>query len=190
MKRMTPDHRMMVENNIRIVTYVMKKMRLMIKREDWEDAFQDGAIGLCTAAMLYEPERKIKFSQFAIPCIENSIYKGLRKRNKKIRRMELAALRIDDLFNCDPDDRRFVGGMIADIEDTESAFAYRSLVEFIDHSLSATETRVVHMMLDGQRQIDIAAEIGCSQPQVSRMIKRIERKIGLFRGAYATSMTE
>ena len=171
----------MVEENLPLVTFVMNEHIQYVRQDEWDDVFQEGAIGLCRAAALYRPEQGVKFSSFAVPCIVNAIYAYLRKAASKKMRLYTDALRLED-FSCDERSEKMkIEGMLCATEDVESAFSCIDLMDFIKNDLSARDTDIVRMLMDGKRQADIAERFGISQPGVSRIISRLERRINLHR---------
>lgn len=181
MNMLTDQQRRMVEENLPLVTFVMNEHIQYVRQDEWDDVFQEGAIGLCRAAALFSPEQGVKFTSFAVPCIVNAIYAYLRKKTSKKMRFYMEALRLED-FSCDERSEKMkVEGTICAPEDVESTFACIDLMDFIRNGLSARDTDIVRMLMDGKRQNDIAKRFGISQPGVSRIISRIERRINLHR---------
>ncbi|MGN0989992.1 MAG: sigma-70 family RNA polymerase sigma factor [Candidatus Ventricola sp.] len=184
MNMLTDQQRRMVEENLPLVTFVMNERIQYVRRDEWDDVFQEDAIGLCRAALLFRAEQGVKFASFAVPCIVNAIYAYLRKLNSKKSRFERESLRLEDYASAEMSDKLRVNGLIAAVEDVESEFAFIQLMDFITTGLSDRDSRVVLMLLDGKRQIDIAESIGVSQGGVSRIIRRIEKRVQLYRLGY------
>lgn len=181
MNMLTDQQRRMVEENLPLVTFVMNEHIQYVRQDEWDDVFQEGAIGLCRAAALFSPEQGVKFTSFAVPCIVNAIYAYLRKKTSKKMRFYMEALRLED-FSCDERSEKLtIGGTLDSGHNVESEFACIDLMDFIRNGLSMRETDIVFMLLDGKRQIDIAERFGISQSGVSRIISRIERRINLHR---------
>ena len=79
-KVLTEAQRTLVEENIGLISYAMKKLPIYLF-DSPEDAFQIGTIGLMKAARSFEPSRNILFSTYAIPCIVNELRMALRHIN-------------------------------------------------------------------------------------------------------------
>lgn len=188
MNKLTDQQRRMVEENLALVTYVMNERIQYVRRDEWDDVFQEGSIGLCRAAELYNPEHGVHFSSFAVPCIVNAIYAYLRKLTSKNRRFDMEALRLEDYSGMEQSEKLRIGGMLCSRHNVEREFACIELMDFIRNDLSTRETDIVFMLLDGKRQIDIAEKIGISQAQVSRTIRRIEQRIRLHRYGFQNSV--
>lgn len=176
----------MVEENLALVTFCMNEHIQYIRMDEWDDVFQEGAIGLCRAAALYRPEQGVKFASFAVPCIVNAIYAYLRKKTSKKMRFYMEALRLEDFSGMEHNEKLRIGGTLCSKHNVESEFACIDLMDFIRNGLGTRETDIVFMLLDGKRQTDIAARFGISQPQVSRTIRRIEQRINLHRFGVAS----
>lgn len=72
--RLTDDQRRLVEANIALVPWVLKRMR--IAPTEYDDKFQDGLLGLIRAAQKYEPARGFTFSTYAHNWIRAGIQSG------------------------------------------------------------------------------------------------------------------
>ncbi|MBR3796010.1 MAG: sigma-70 family RNA polymerase sigma factor [Clostridia bacterium] len=181
MQRLTSEQRRMVEDNLPLVTYTMNERIRYVSPDDWDDVFQEGAIGLCRAVKLYDPAYGVQFATFAVPCIINAVYAHMRKWTTGKHRAYENAVRLEERLSHDRDEDLLVGHTIAARETVESEFAYHSLMDFIKHALPDKESKIVFLLLDGKTQIEIADAVGLSQPQISRTIKKIENRIRLFR---------
>lgn len=65
--------------NVKLISYIIKKLNISKSRQDYDDIFQEGAIGLLKACNTFDKHKKIKFSSYACKCIKNEIYKYFRK---------------------------------------------------------------------------------------------------------------
>ena len=186
MNMLTDQQRRMVEENLALVTFVMNERIQYVRRDEWDDVFQEGAIGLCMAAALFNPEQGVKFASFAVPCIVNAIYAYLRKKTSKKMQMYMEALRLEDLLCEECSEKLTVRDTIVSKNNVESEFACIDLMDFIRNDLNTLDKDIVFMLMDGKRQNDIAERFGISQPCVSRTIRRIEQRINLHRFGVAS----
>lgn len=186
MNRLTDQQRRMVEENLSLVTFCMNEYIQYVRRDEWDDVFQEGAIGLCRAAALYRPEQGVKFSTFAVPCIVNAIYAYLRKKTSKNMRFYMEALRLEGFSGMEHSEKLLIGGTLYSKHNVEREFACIDLMDFIRNELGTRDTDIVFMLLDGKRQNDIAERFGISQPSVSRIISRINQRINLHRFGVAS----
>lgn len=81
---LTPQQERMVEENMNLITHVLKRYA-RDSRYEWDDAFQYGAMGLVDAVRTFDPNKGYAFSSYACKCIFRSINKWVvyntRKKN-------------------------------------------------------------------------------------------------------------
>lgn len=89
MKELNKKQTILVENNLKLVSYIIKT-HIIINESiiglGFDDLFQNGCLALCKASMLYDYKRNVKFSTFAYPIIKNSLInycKSIISKNKK-----------------------------------------------------------------------------------------------------------
>ena len=68
--------------NLYIIHYVLKNT-LFYNRENYEDYYQIGIIGLLNAVKNYNEDKNVKFSTYAYTCIKNEILKSILKESIK-----------------------------------------------------------------------------------------------------------
>jgi RNA polymerase sporulation-specific sigma factor len=67
----TDARNILIEHNLRLVTYVAKKYSNHSK--DAEDLISVGTIGLIKGIVTYKPDKGTRLATYAIKCIENAI---------------------------------------------------------------------------------------------------------------------
>lgn len=75
-ERLTPEQQKMVEANTGLVGFALKRRRT--PPDQWDDAFQDGLVGLMRAVQLFDPDRGYTFATYAMYWIRQGIQKGQR----------------------------------------------------------------------------------------------------------------
>ena len=70
---MTDEQRRMVEENIKLVYYVVHKLNP--PPQEYEDFLQEGLLGLCVACVRFDPSKNFEFSTYAYPYIEGYVKK-------------------------------------------------------------------------------------------------------------------
>lgn len=171
---------MLIERNLRLVVYIARKFEntgLNI-----EDLVSIGTIGLIKAVNTFDPSKKIKLATYASRCIENEILMFLR-RNSKLR----SEVSFDEPLNVDWDGNEL---LLSDVLGTESDTIYRNLEEEVDRSLlydaldklSDRERRIMELrfgLKNGEEmtQKDVADLLGISQSYISRLEKRIIKRL-------------
>ena len=170
----------LIEHNLRLVVYIAKKFENT--GINIEDLVSIGTIGLIKAVNTFDPQKNIKLATYASRCIENEILMYLRRNNKT--RSEVS---FDEPLNIDWDGNEL---LLSDVLGTEGDSAYKQLEEEIDRdllgiaisSLSGREKTIVELrfgLKDGieKTQKEVADFLGISQSYISRLEKRIIRKL-------------
>jgi len=171
---------LLIEHNLRLVVYIARKFENT--GIGTEDLVSIGTIGLIKAVNTFDPEKKIKLATYASRCIENEILMYLRRNNKT--RSEVS---FDEPLNIDWDGNEL---LLSDVLGTESDSAYKHLEEEVDKdllmmamsNLSGREKSIVELrfgLKDGveKTQKEVADFLGISQSYISRLEKRIIRKL-------------
>ncbi len=170
----------LIERNLRLVVYIARKFEN--SGVGIEDLVSIGTIGLIKAVNTFNPAKKIKLATYASRCIENEILMYLR-RNNKIR----AEVSFDEPLNTDWDGNEL---LLSDVLGTENDSTYKYVEEEIDKTLldtamsnlSAREKVIVELrfgLKDGteKTQKEVADLLGISQSYISRLEKRIIKKL-------------
>ncbi len=172
----------LITRNLRLVVYIAKKFES--SAGNLEDLASIGTIGLIKAVDTFSPNKKIKLATYASRCIENEILMHLRKTARL-----KAELSFDEPLSVDWDGNEL---LLSDVlgspenavsEDLEAEAERVSLREAVSH-LSPREQQIMNLRfgLDGKRehtQKEVADQIGISQSYISRLEKRILRKLAL-----------
>src|SRR6476620_1338241 len=170
----------LIERNLRLVVYIARKFENT--GINIEDLISIGTIGLIKAVNTFDPEKKIKLATYASRCIENEILMYLR-RNSKIR----TEVSFDEPLNIDWDGNEL---LLSDVLGTENDTIYRNIEEQVDRKLlhkaldKLSERERVIMELrfgltdgDEKTQKDVADLLGISQSYISRLEKRIIKRL-------------
>lgn len=170
-----------IERNLRLVVYIARKFENT--GIGIEDLVSIGTIGLIKAVNTFDPVKKIKLATYASRCIENEILMYLRRNNKT--RSEVS---FDEPLNIDWDGNEL---LLSDVLGTENDVIYKSLEEEVDHKLLRTameklsqrEKVIMEMrfglnhQLKEKTQKEVADLLGISQSYISRLEKRIIRRL-------------
>lgn len=171
---------MLIERNLRLVVYIARKFEntgIHI-----EDLISIGTIGLIKAVNTFNPERRIKLATYASRCIENEILMYLRRTNK-IR----AEVSFDEPLNIDWDGNEL---LLSDVLGTEDDVITKDLEAKVDRkllmkalrTLSDREKQIMELRfgLNGGEEMtqkDVADLLGISQSYISRLEKRIFKRL-------------
>ena len=170
----------LIEHNLRLVVYIARKFEntgIHI-----EDLISIGSIGLIKAVNTFNLEKKIKLATYASRCIENEILMFLRRNNK--RRSEVS---FDEPLNIDWDGNEL---LLSDVLGTDDNLITKDLEASVDrvllkkamHQLNAREKQIMELRfgLNGEEektQKDVADLLGISQSYISRLEKRIIKRL-------------
>lgn len=171
----------LIERNLRLVVYIARKFENT--GINIEDLISIGTIGLIKAVNTFNPEKKIKLATYASRCIENEILMYLR-RNNKIR----SEVSFDEPLNIDWDGNELllsdVLGTDDDIitKDIEANVDKKLLVKKTLEQLNEREKQIMELRFglvgeEEKTQKDVADMMGISQSYISRLEKRIIKRL-------------
>ena len=171
----------LIVHNLRLVVYIAKKFES--SGVNIEDLISIGTIGLIKAVNTFSPEKNIKLATYASRCIENEILMYLRKIASQ--KMEIS---LDEPLNTDWDGNEL---MLADVLGSEGDEISREieeddekrLVMEIIKTLPERERIIIDMRFglgdkEELTQKEVADKLGISQSYISRLEKRIIKRIG------------
>ncbi len=170
----------LITHNLRLVVYIAKKFEAT--GIGIEDLVSIGTIGLIKAVKTFCPSKNIKLATYASRCIENEILMFLRKSSQY--KNEIS---IDEPLNIDWDGNELLlSDILGTDEDTvngniESEAEKSVLLEAVER-LPEREKSIMKMrfgLIDGKEktQKEVADIIGISQSYISRLEKRIIKKL-------------
>jgi RNA polymerase sporulation-specific sigma factor len=170
----------LIERNLRLVVYIARKFENT--GIGVEDLVSIGTIGLIKAVNTFDPEKQIKLATYASRCIENEILMYLRRNNKL--RSEVS---FDEPLNIDWDGNEL---LLSDVLGTENDIIFRYIEEEVDkkllhialQKLNGREKKIMELrfgLIDGEEktQKEVADLLGISQSYISRLEKRILRRL-------------
>jgi RNA polymerase sporulation-specific sigma factor len=170
----------LIERNLRLVVYIARKFENT--GIGIEDLVSIGTIGLIKAVNTFDPLKRIKLATYASRCIENEILMYLR-RNHRLR----AEVSFDEPLNIDWDGNEL---LLSDVLGTEGDIICRGIEEEVDRQLlrramlvlTGRERRIMELRFGlrdgvGRTQKDVAEMLGISQSYISRLEKRIIRRL-------------
>lgn len=184
LKRLSNDDKsaraILIERNLRLVVYIARKFENT--GINIEDLISIGTIGLIKGVNTFKPEKKIKLATYASRCIENEILMYLRKTNKL-----KSEISFDEPLNIDWDGNEL---LLSDVLGTEEDIITKNLETTVDKSLLKSalselnqreqKIMILRFGLSGQEektQKDVADMLGISQSYISRLEKKIIRRL-------------
>lgn len=170
----------LIERNLRLVVYIARKFENTGINID--DLVSIGTIGLIKAVNTFDPHKNIKLATYASRCIENEILMFLR-RNNRIR----SEISFDEPLNVDWDGNEL---LLSDVLGTEGDLVLRSIEEEVERDLlylameklNQRERRIMELRFGlfnrpEKTQKEVAAMLGISQSYISRLEKRIIKRL-------------
>lgn len=174
------SRQILIEHNLRLVVYIAKKFENTNICVD--DLVSIGTIGLIKAINTFKSDKKIKLATYASRCIENEILMYLRKNNS-----QKSIISFDEPLNVDWDGNEL---LLGDILGTDEDSIDRHLEEEVEkqlllnamNNLCQREKQIMEMRygLYGKTektQKEVADLLGISQSYISRLEKRIIRRL-------------
>ena len=163
---LTDTQRLLAEQNHNLIYFCLKKFHF----DDIEEYYDIAAIGLCKAAATYRKDRGT-FTTYACMVIRNELYHACRKK-------QVMAVSLYTEYGNDTDSLALidtlagVGNMENDVVDSLLFLqAYQTLTE--------KEQSVVRLLIRGVKQQDAGKAAGCSQAQVSRILKKLRTMVSI-----------
>lgn len=173
----------LIEHNLRLVVFLAKKYENT--GVDLEDLVSIGSIGLIKGINTFSSDKNIKLATYASRCIDNEILMYLRK-NKKIK----AEVSIDQSLSFDSDGNEL---HIEDIIGTDKDEIAKTIEKNDDKALMIQEIlslkprdREIMIMRYGllgreeYTQKEVAEKLGISQSYISRIEKKVIKKLKLL----------
>lgn len=170
----------LIERNLRLVVYIARKFENT--GINIEDLISIGTIGLIKAVNTFNPEKKIKLATYASRCIENEILMYLRRNNKM-----KSEVSFDEPLNIDWDGNEL---LLSDVLGTEEDIITKDLDASIDKKLllksldklNERERQIMELRFglvgkEEKTQKDVADMLGISQSYISRLEKRIIKRL-------------
>ncbi|MDO4730768.1 MAG: RNA polymerase sporulation sigma factor SigE [Clostridia bacterium] len=172
----------LIVHNLRLVVYIAKKFESYTL--NLEDLISIGTIGLIKAVNTFSPKRNIKLATYASRCIENEILMFLRK-NSQLK----SEISIDEPLNVDREGNEL---LLSDILGSDNDIINVNIEkeaekDVLIKSLSKLTKReqdiiILRFGICGQKehtQKQVAQKLGISQSYISRLEKRIIKKLKL-----------
>lgn len=170
----------LIEHNLRLVVFLAKKYENT--KVDLEDLVSIGTVGLIKGINTYKSDKNIKLATYVSRCIDNEILMFLRK-NKKVK----GEVSLEESLSNDPDGNEL---RLEDILGTDKDIVTKGIEEVTEKNLVLKEINklskrdkeimVLRYGLLGHKEMtqkDVALVLGISQSYISRIEKKVIKKI-------------
>ena len=170
----------LIEHNLRLVVFLAKKYDNT--NTDLEDLVSIGTIGLIKGVNTYRLDKNIKLATYASRCIDNEILMYLRKTKR--RKGEVS---FEDNLSFDADGNEL---HLEDVLGTDADIVTKRLDDELDINIMTEEIKKLNKRdreiielrygLNGKKEMtqkDVAALLGISQSYISRIEKKVIKKL-------------
>ena len=171
----------LIEHNLRLVVFLAKKYENT--NIDLEDLVSIGTIGLIKGVNTYKLDKNIKLATYASRCIDNEILMYLRKTKRK-----KSEISFEDSLSFDSDGNEL---HLEDVLGTDPDLITKNLDNELDkkmlyQEISKLNKRDKEIMclrygLCGNKELtqkEVALKLGISQSYISRIEKKVIKKLG------------
>lgn len=172
----------LIESYSSVIRSICRKYYLVGGTE--EDLFQEGMIGLFEAYKNYRGTdgfKSDKFKTFALICIKRQIYDAIKQANKKHNQPLNNYVPIVKINSENQEYERPEIFMFEDECSPEDIFIdkeeYNEKIAICKSKLSAFECKVLDRYLLGEKQSQIAQELGKDVKSIDNTIQRIKHKL-------------
>lgn len=163
----------LIEGNMRLALYIAKQFDGQM---DSDELVAIAMLGLVKSADSFKPELGFKFSSFSAACIQKEILHALRRAKKTY-----LDVPIETVVACGENDELKIEDTLYDlntekyfqeIEDNQTVHSILS-----NERLTSKERMILDQWIKGKKQKEIARDIGQTQANVSRTLKKIFKKL-------------
>lgn len=173
-RKLTEEQCRLVEENRGLVCYVLHLRFWGVSNADWEDYVQIGMIGLCHAAVGWEPAKGI-FSTYACRCIERQVRTWVRDQRAVCRDRRKEAYSLDAIVPGGEKPTTF--GELIPAEETVEDMLDVLIVREAMAKLKGRDKQMLDLLLEGKTQTQIGDALNLSQGYVARCLQRIARQL-------------
>ena len=171
----------LIEHNLRLVVFLAKKYENTTV--DLEDLVSIGTIGLIKGVNTYKLDKNIKLATYVSRCIDNEILMYLRKIKRK-----KGEISFEDSLSFDTEGNEL---HLEDVLGTDSDIVTKGLEDENDkkilyeeiEKLNSRDKEIIQYRygLNGKKELtqeEVADMLGISQSYISRIEKRVIKKLG------------
>lgn len=140
---------------------------------EYEELQGTAYLGLVKASQSFDNGKGIQFSSFACPVIQNEILMYLRREKR-----QCSVLSYDAPIQEQDGDKLRKIDALPDYESGFDAIEDRIFIEQVLNAMNRQDRELIlQYYIHGTKQGELAQQYSCSQPVLSRKIKKIKEKI-------------
>lgn len=163
----TEEQKELVEKNHNLIYSFLQKHHLSV--EDW---YGLAAIGLCKAAITFNKEVS-SFTTYAYKCMFTHVYSEKRKELQARTIPSNQIMYYQTQINDDNGNETNFMNYIPSKENVEDTVLSSVIFDEYNKLLTDRDKKIFALFRDGYKQREISKIVGCSQPQVSRVKKKL-----------------
>ena len=177
----------LIEHNLRLVVFLAKKYENT--GVDLEDLVSIGTIGLIKGIQTFQSGKNIKLATYASRCIDNEILMHLRKNKKVKTEVSIDAslsldgegneLHLEDVLGTDPD---LVSKEIE--KENDKKIMFEEVMKLKPRDRDIIVLRYGLLGNDELTQKEVAERLGISQSYISRIEKKVIKRLRMVVGNF------
>lgn len=162
MKQLNKTQQKLVEDNHNLIYSFMHKNKLNFEAvEDW---YGTCAVGLCKAALFYDPSRNVKFNTLAYVCMSNEMKMVFRQQEKEIKNP------LSLQYNLDEEENISLQDCICSKSDEISEIEFYEVFNKYYDKLNETHKNIINdKIYTDMTQKDMGDKYSLSQAYISRI---------------------
>ncbi len=142
------------------VKNIVRYYSMFLNRDDREDLYIEGLIGLQRSVLNYREAKSRRFDDFAYVSVKNAILDYLRKRKR--------SLQTSLSFRNDADDFK------------EELLLFKEDIEEFEKKLSSFERAVLELYMQGYRIKEISKRLNKNYKSIDNALQRVKRHLKEF----------
>lgn len=178
--RLSKEKEYLVEDNVRLVDYLVLKLGVVPNSEQHKDLRSIGFIALTKAAITYDEQKGCTFATYASRVINNELFMNYRREKKRANDISLDA----PIWDNGKGDEIALGEMVEDsrinfVEDITNEDDISKVLSIILNLLKPRQKIIILYQMADLTQAEIAEKLSISQSYISRLqaksISRVRR---------------
>lgn len=165
---LSDEQRKLVEDNLNLVYFYIHKYNLSTDDSDI------GYIAICKAAKTYNESKGVKFSTYAMFCIQNEYRLNYRRSKHRTKEITMPLVTLPDGQETDLSD--YTPDILYNTEACYNRLEFTNNLKEYINSLSEVDKDVFISVLAKEKQDSVSERLGLSQSYISRKAKKLRDK--------------
>lgn len=174
--KLNDEQRKLVEQNHNLIYSAMRKFG--VRNEKFDDYYDVAAIGLCKAAIYYDPNKNYALSTLVYACIKNELHNQITSEMSKTTQFNKSVLSYDNITDLSEDSRSAEEFLLIENNFEENLISGLRIYDEIC-TLNNNQKKLVHLRLAGYTYDEIAEMYGVTRQAIQNRIQKIRKKITL-----------